>query len=99
MQKLCSSDKGAYNAVPHGYSPTSAREGAMIAENTYEQGKIAVVYNRGETPPEITITRGKGLVQTVHANGVAIAIVAQARGDGISTNDVVLVERFLQSTP
>ena len=77
------------------YAPSCGLEGALIAADTSNDGKIAVLYNRGETPPQITITQDAGQIQTVHANGVAVAIVAQAQGCGITPEDVLLVERFV----
>jgi hypothetical protein len=70
-------------------------EGALIAGEEPEEGKIAVVYMRGDTPPVITISEGAESVQIVRANGVAVAIVACAEGPRLSREDVLLVERYV----
>jgi hypothetical protein len=72
----------------------AAPDGAMLSGDPADKGKIAVVYNRGESPPEITIHDAGGPVQTVMANGVAVAIVARADGPPLTGSDVLLVERF-----
>lgn len=73
----------------------SIPEGALITGDTAEEGKIAVIYNRGDTPPEITITGNAGAVQTILANGMAVAVVARADGPQLTSEDVMLVERFV----
>lgn len=73
-------------------------EGALIAAAGCDDGKIAVVYNHGENPPKITVSDGTGRIQTVFADGVAVAVVAQSWGPGITANDVLLVERFVHQT-
>lgn len=73
----------------------AAPDGAMISGDPADKGKIAVVYDRGETPPEITIHDAGGPVQTVMANGVAVAIVARAEGPRLKGSDVLLIERFV----
>ena len=75
---------------------TSPRpEGAVLADGHSDSSIIAVVYNHGDTPPEITITDSGGQVLTVHANGAPVAVVAKATGPGLTPADVVLVERFM----
>ena len=66
----------------------------LMAEDLPCEGRIAVVYDHGDPPPEITILRTAGNVQTVLANGVAVAIVACADGPDLAAEDVMLVERF-----
>jgi hypothetical protein len=80
--------------MPMGLGAVSQPEGALISVEAEGQERIAVVYEYGETPPEITITQTNGHTQTVCANGVAIAIVACTGGPRLSVNDVVLVERY-----
>ncbi|MBW4707995.1 hypothetical protein KX928_09365 [Roseobacter sp. YSTF-M11] len=70
-------------------------EGALIPDDGTAEDKIAVVYDKGEAPPTITITDVSGSVQTVHANGIAVAIVACADGPRLTVDDVLLVERFV----
>lgn len=70
-------------------------QAAVMGGNTPEEGRIAVIYNRGERPPEITVTQQAAQVQTVHANGVAVAIVAKAEGAEITARDILLVERVV----
>lgn len=70
-------------------------EGALISGDTAEDGRIAVIYNQGETPPVITIAGSAQTVQTILANGVAVAVVANVDGPRLTANDVMLVERFV----
>ncbi|WP_298912628.1 hypothetical protein [uncultured Roseobacter sp.] len=70
-------------------------EGALIPGDRAQEDKIAVVYDKGELPPTITITEVSGSVQTVHANGVAVAVVARAEGPRLTVDDILLVERMI----
>lgn len=83
------------NGIPFLKDAVHGPEGALIAGEAEDNGKIAVVYNRGENPPEITIKQTAGQVQTVLADGVAVAIVACADGPSLTRDDVLLVERFV----
>lgn len=69
--------------------------GALVPDGIGETDHIAVVYDKGEKPPEITIKQVSGSVHTVLANGIAVAIVARATGKAPSVSDVLLVERSL----
>lgn len=80
--------------MPVSPKSVSGPEGALFADEAEAKGKIAVIYDHGDTPPEITIEGDKGPIQTILADGVAIVIVACARGPNLSTQDVVLVERY-----
>ena len=80
--------------MPMGLGASGSPQGALISTQADNEQRIAVVYEHGETPPEITIKQTARNIQTVMANGVAIAIVACAAGPQISVTDVVLVERF-----
>lgn len=71
-------------------------EGAILPDAAKDADRIAVVYDKGDLPPEITITNIAGTVQTVHANGVAVAVVACAEGPRLTAENVVLVERFVR---
>ncbi|MEP5732582.1 MAG: hypothetical protein ABJL67_24790 [Sulfitobacter sp.] len=70
-------------------------QGALVPDNIKDCDQVAVVYNKGETPPEITINDVSGSVQTVLANGVAVAVIAKASGPALQVDDVLLVERAL----
>lgn len=72
-------------------------KGALIPDAKGETDHIAVVYDEGETPPEITIKAVSGSVHTVLANGVAVAVIANANGKVPSVSDVLLVERRILS--
>ncbi|QUJ77852.1 hypothetical protein KDD17_07935 [Sulfitobacter albidus] len=58
-----------------------------------EHDHIAVVYDEGDTPPEITIRQVSGTVHTVLADGIAVAVVANTSGRVPSPSDVLLVAR------
>lgn len=68
-------------------------QGALVPDQTGEIDHIAVVYDQGDTPPEITIKQVSGSVHTVLADGVAVAVVARTTGRAPSVSDVLLVER------
>ena len=88
-------DKSLARRMPVANTPISGPEGAIIPDVAEDEDKIAVVYDKGERPPTITITDVAGGVQTVHADGVAVAIVACADGPRLTVDDVLLVERFV----
>ncbi|OAN79283.1 hypothetical protein A8B82_07780 [Sulfitobacter sp. EhC04] len=78
--------------------PTAARsgpgpQGALVPDGLRDSDQIAVIYDKGQTPPEITIRQVSGSVHTVLADGVAVAVVASANGPAPSKDDVLLVER------
>ncbi|MFK7835095.1 MAG: hypothetical protein AB8B60_02635 [Sulfitobacter sp.] len=75
--------------------PEAAPQGALVPDNIMDRDQVAVVYNKGETPPEITIRAISGSVQTVLADGIAVAVIASASGPALSADDVLLVERAL----
>lgn len=84
--------------MPIAHANSRGPEGAIIPDAIEEiADKIAVVYDRGNAPPNITITNVSGHVQTVHADGIAIAVVASAAGPRLTEEDVVLVERFVSA--
>lgn len=68
-------------------------QGALIPDTDAGFDHIAVVYDEGEQPPEITIKQVSGTVHTVLANGIAVAVIAKASGKVPCVSDVVLVER------
>lgn len=70
-------------------------EGALIQDEEDSEDKIAVVYDRGDNPPEITVSVQDNNVQTVRANGIAVAVVACVGGPRLTAADILLVERFV----
>ncbi|KIN72923.1 hypothetical protein [Sulfitobacter guttiformis] len=72
-------------------------QGALVPDSDEEMDHIAVVYDKGETPPKITIKQVSGSVHQVFADGIAVAIVARASGDAPNPSDVLLVERGVHS--
>lgn len=74
------------------YKRQDEPQGLLVPDVTFKRDQVAVVYNRGDAPPEITIKSISDDVHTVMANGVAIAVIAQAAGPMISADDVLLVE-------
>lgn len=70
-------------------------EGAIIPDGVDVEDRIAVVYDSRDTPPEITIHCSGRQVQTVMANGVAVAIVACSEGPLLTVDDILLVERVV----
>ncbi|KEJ89492.1 hypothetical protein [Sulfitobacter donghicola] len=70
--------------------------GALVPDVQGDEDHIAVVYDKGDTPPEITIKQVSGTVHTVLANGIAVAVIARATGKVPTASDVLLVERSVQ---
>lgn len=70
-------------------------QGMLVPDALHNYDHVAVVYDKGDTPPEITIREVSASVHTVLANGVAVAVVARADGPALSAHDVLLVERTI----
>ena len=68
-------------------------QGALVPDALHDCDQIVVVYDKGQTPPRITIAQVSNSVHTVLADGVAVAVVARANGPAPSASDVLLVER------
>lgn len=66
---------------------------ALVPDTVHDCDQVAVVYNKGDAPPEITIREISGFVHTVLADGVAVAVIARASGPVPRADDVLLVER------
>ena len=73
----------------------SAPHCALVPDTEHDCDQIAVVYDKGKSPPTITITQVSGSVHTVMADGIAVAVVARASGPAPCADDVILVERTL----
>jgi len=86
---------GAKGLMPNHTAHDGALECALVPDTGQDNDHIAVVYNKGECPPEITIEQVSGTVHKVCANGIAVAVVASAAGPAPKIDDVLLVERFL----
>ena len=69
---------GRAHQMPMGLRASAHPQGALISARDENEERIAVVYEHGDTPPEITITQTAGNIQTILANGIAVAIVACA---------------------
>ncbi len=85
----------AKSLLPCVKSSEPGLQGALVPDSQQENDHIAVVYDKGDTPPEITIQQVSGSVHTVCANGVAVAVVARASGPAPTVDEVLLVERYL----
>lgn len=83
----------AKSLIPGTHVIEKGLRGALVPDGQHDSDHIAVVYDKGDTPPQITIQEVSGSVHTVWADGVAIAIVASANEPAPSVNDVLLVER------
>ena len=69
---------------------------ALLPDAQNDNDHIAVLYNTGETPPEITIEEVSGTVHTVRADGVAVAVIASVSAAAAPRADrVLLVERVV----
>lgn len=85
----------AKSLMPATESHQAGLQGALVPDRLKDCDHIAVVYNKGDTPPEITIQQVSGSVHTVCADGIAVAVVARATGPAPKVDDVLLVERFI----
>lgn len=83
----------AKGLLPLADSEAPLPQGALVPDVLQNEDQIAVVYDKGQHPPEITINRVSRSVQTVLADGVAVAVVARAMGPALLAEDVLLVER------
>ena len=83
----------ATGLTPAKTSEIPGPQGALVPDTLHDCDQIAVVYDRGQTPPRITIAQVSNSVHTVLADGVAVAVVARANGPAPSASDVLLVER------
>lgn len=88
-------DGGLARHMPVSKEFSACPEGAIVPDGRKEEDRIAVIYDSRETPPEITIHCSERQVQTVMANGVAVAIVACADGPLLTVDDILLVERVV----
>jgi hypothetical protein len=70
-------------------------QGSLVPDTLHNCDQIAVVYDKGQTPPHITVTRVSGSVHTVLADGIAVAVVASASRPTLNADDVLLVERSI----
>jgi len=68
-------------------------QGALVPDRNEDIDHIAVVYDKGDAPPQITIKHVSGSVHQVFADGIAVAIIARAYGKAPTASDVLLVER------
>ena len=80
-----------HNSQTHAGEP----HGAFVPDTNHNCDHVAVVYAKGQNPPEITIREVSGSVHTVLANGVAVAVIARASGPAVSADDVLLVEQHI----
>jgi hypothetical protein len=67
--------------------------GSFVHDTLHNCDQIAVVYDKGQRPPHITVTRVSGSVHTVLADGIAVAVIASATRPTLSPEEVLLVER------
>lgn len=68
-------------------------QGSLVPDTLHNCDQIAVVYNKGQTPPHITVKQVSGSVHTVLADGIAVAVVASASRPTLNPDDVLLIER------
>lgn len=66
---------------------------AFVPDTVHDWDHVAVVYDKGQNPPKITIREVSDSVHTVLADGIAVAVIARTSGPVLSAADVLLVER------
>jgi hypothetical protein len=70
-------------------------QGSFVHDVHHNCDQIAVIYNKGQTPPQITVKKVSSSVQTVLADGVAVAVVACTSRPTLHPDDVLLIERSI----
>lgn len=85
----------AANMMPVAAATEPCPQGVLVPNTQENHDQIAVVYDKGNPPPKITIKEISGTVHTVLADGVAVAVVARATGPAPRVDEVLLVERSL----
>lgn len=88
---LCWEKATAMMSTP--YLPDQKPECALVHNTNHDCDQVAVVYDKGQRPPQITIREVSGSVHTVLADGIAVAVIARASGPALCAEDVLLVER------
>lgn len=73
-------------------------EGAFMSDLEDKGDHVVVVYPHEKGPPEITVQSTAQDVQTVLADGIAVAVVARADGPQLFPSDIVLVEHHRGGT-
>lgn len=101
-QKMSSNMAGfdwsqAKSLMAFGDPQDAGPQGAIVPNNAHDWDHIAVVYDKGMAPPEITVQAVSGSVHTVFANGQPVAVVARSEGPAPVAEDVLLVERAVGS--
>ena len=87
----------AKGLIPFGQPNEVGLQGVLVPDQKHDWDHIAVVYDKGNTPPEITVKAVSGFVHTVFADGMPVAVVARSEGPAPSPVDVLLVERGVGS--
>jgi hypothetical protein len=85
----------AANMMPYAARTEPCPQGLLVPDTINKRDQIAVVYDKGNPPPEITIQAISGTVHSVLADGIAVAVVARATGPAPQVDEVLLVERSL----
>lgn len=83
----------AQGMMPVGAIYQKGPQGALIPNGKQKHDQVAVIYDKGETPPTITVKQISGSVHTILADGIAVAVVARSTGKALCAKDVVLIER------
>lgn len=85
--------QGASGLLPATRANETGLQCALVPDVRDEVDHVAVVYDKGQTPPRITVESVSGSVHKVLADGIAVAVVARSNGIAPSASDVLLVER------
>ena len=85
----------AKSLMPFSEQENAGPQGAIVPDHNPNWDHIAVVYDQGNTPPQITVQAVSGSVHTVFADGQPVAVVARTDGPAPVAEDVLLVERAI----
>ncbi|GFE51662.1 hypothetical protein So717_34150 [Roseobacter cerasinus] len=81
--------------APQAAEPTrGAAEAVIVPQPCAGALGLAVIYDRNSPPPRITITQVSQMIQTIHADGIAVAVMACAQSAGMNADDVPLIQRL-----
>ena len=84
---------GTWTPFPEAHLPSP--QGMLLDDGPSGAENVAVVYDRGQIPPQITVKEVSSHVHQVLADGIAVAVIARATGPAPSADDVMLVERVI----
>lgn len=81
--------------LPPYHTSSDSPLGALVPDAVQECDQVAVIYDPAQGAPKITVQTAAACVQTVLADGIAVAVIASASAPALSPEDVLLVARAI----